>query len=195
MNAASRLDRVMPKLTFEERLRGVLEAYHGDRRADPALLGTMPRTDAQRWNTVASLLNGLHTHLGWYIDCLEAHVGQVELRFAVTEQTRLASLLLDGDARERLAHLADELACAVIADLVGRWEELRLAEEVAAAFAEEAGVAVLLHPHSGSVLVDCRARLLRVPATLDSYRFELPEPDEADVERLLSMLRYERLLP
>jgi len=195
MNAATRLDRVMPKLTFEERLRGVLEAYHGDRRADPALLGTLPRTEAQRWNTVASLLNGLHTHLGWFIDCLEAHVGQVELRFAAQEQTRLASLLLDGDARERLAHLADELARAVIADLALRWEELRLAEEVAATFAEEAGVAVLLHPHSGSVLVDCRARLLAVQARLDGHEFELPEPDEADVERLLGILRYERMLP
>jgi len=195
MNAASRLDRVMPKLTFEERLRGVLDAYHGDRRADPALLGTMARTDAERWNTVASLLNGLHTHLGWYIDCLEAHVGQVELRFAVTEQTRLASLLLDDDARNRLSQLADQLACAVIADLKARWEELRLAEEVAATFAEEAGVVVLLHPHSGSVLVDCRARLLAVQALLDGHEFELPEPDEADVERLLGILRYERMLP
>jgi len=195
MNAATRLDRVMPKLSFEERLRGVLEAYHGNRRAAPALLGTMPRTDAQRWNTVASLLNGLHTHLGWFIDCLEAHVGQVELRFTVTEQTRLASLLLDGDARERLAHLADELARAVIADLIGRWEELRLAEEVAVTFAEEAGVAVLLHPHSGSVLADCRARLLAVNGLLDGYAFELPEPDEVEVARLLSVLRDQRLLP
>ena len=195
MNASTRLDRVMPKLTFEERLRGVLEAYHGDRRADPALLGTMARTDAERWNTVAALLNGLHTHLGWYIECLEARVRQVELRFAVKEQTRLASLLLDGDARESLAHVAHELALAVIADLAGRWEEMRLAERAAAAFAEEAGVAVLLHPHSGSVLVDCRARLLTVREALEGYRFELPEPDEADMERLLNILRYERLLP
>ena len=195
MTATTRLDRVMPKLTFEERLRGVLEAYHGDRHADPALLGTMARTDAQRWNTVASLLNGLHTHLGWYIDCLEAHVGQVELRCAAQEQTRLASQLLDEDGRKRLAQLADQLVLAVIADLVGRWEEMRLAEEVAAAFAEEAGVAVLLHPHSGSVLADCRARLLAVQTRLDGLAFELPEPDEAEVERMLRMLRHERTLP
>jgi len=195
MNAATRLDRVMPKLTFEERLRGVLDAYHGDRRADPALLGTMARTDAERWNTVAALLNGLHTHLGWHIECLEARVRQVELRFAAQEQTRLASLLLDDDARESLAQLADQLARAVIADLKARWEEMRLAEEVAATFAEEAGVVVLLHPHSGSVLADCRARLLAVQDLLDGYEFELPEPDEAEVARFLRVLRYERMLP
>jgi len=195
MNAASRLDRVMPKLSFEERLRGVLEAYHGDRRADPALFGHPAPDGRTARNTVASLLNGLHTHLGWDIDCLEAHVGQVELRFAAQEQTRRASLLLDDDARNKLSQLADQLARAVIADLMARWEELRLAERTAAAFAEEAGVAVLLHPHSGSVLVDCRDRLLAVQARLDGHEFELPEPDEADVERLLGMLLYERLLP
>jgi hypothetical protein len=194
MSASTRLDRIMPKLSFDERLRGIVAAYHADRAPDPALLATMPAATNERWNGVVPLLNGMHTHLGWYIAYLEARVGQVELRFALHEQLRLSRLLVAERARDALAGAEDALALDVVGDLAGRWLDLRLAEAAAEECAEEVGVEVLLHPERMATLVGCRARLLAVRAGLEGYEIELPEPRPRDVERLVALLGERREL-
>ena len=190
----ARLDRLLPRLTFDERLDGLLAAYHADRHADPALLRTMPDSDNARWNDVADILNGLHVRLGWYIDQVESFITQLELRLALANVGRY----LAGSFRHRAAEMAaaaDHLDEVVIGELVQRWRDIRLAELAAEHFGEELGGRRLLHPDVLAALAGCRARLLAMRESLaDSgnrtvvYEFELPEPEEEHLEELLELL-------
>ena len=113
MNGDSRLDRLMPRLTFDERLDGLLAAYHEDRQPDPALLRTMPDSDNARWNNAARILNGLHGSLGCYIDLVEAFVTQLELRLVLAGQAQFLAGVFHHKAPE-MAAAAEQLSLRVI---------------------------------------------------------------------------------
>ena len=191
--AMNRLDRLMPALTFEERLDGLLAAYHENRRADRALLGTLPAADAARWNETADILNGLHTRLGSYVDLVEAFVTQIELRLALANVGRYLAGFLTYKRAEMEAN-ADQLSLAVVGELADRWREIRLAELAAEHFGNQLGDRELLHPEVVAQLADCKARLqamhanLADPDRLVVYEFDLPEPTEDSLERLLALL-------
>jgi len=200
MNAASRLDRVMPKLSFDERLDGMLAAYHADRRAAPALLRTMADSDSARWNRVADILDALHGGLGYYIDMVESFVTQLELRLALVEQ----SAQLGRWFKHRQAEMEQAVTLQserVVWELGQRWREVRLAELAVAHFSEALGGRTLLHPAMTATLHDCRERLLASRERLETADLgvdcacELSEPPEADLERMLELLRAPRALP
>ncbi|MEO6044370.1 MAG: hypothetical protein ABIQ47_10670 [Tepidiformaceae bacterium] len=188
-----RLDRVMPAVSFDERIDGILAAYHDDRRPDPALLATLPSSDNSRWNAVADVLNALHGSLGWYIDYVEACVVQLELRLTVVRLARQLADGFDGENQERLAKAADALTLRIVAELVARWHEVRLAEIVADHFGEQLGGRQLLHPAALAILADCRARMQTMHdelagGALVRYEFELSEPSDAGFDHLLDLL-------
>jgi len=199
MNGATRLDRIMPRLTFDDRLDGLLAAYHADRRADPSLLRTMPESDFGRWNRVADILDALHGGLGHYLQLLESFVTQAELRLALAEQ----SVQLGRGFKHRQAEMeeaVDRLYRSVAEEVVLRWQEVRLAELAVAHFNEELGGRTLLHHDATATLNDCRERLLALRerlATAD-LRADIPcqlsEPPAADLERMLELLRLPRML-
>ena len=192
--ANTRVDRLMPALTFEERLDGLLAAYHADRPADPLLLGTLPARDGERWNETADILDGLHVRLGWYIDLVESFITQVELRLALANVGRYLSGFLKHHALE-MGAAVERLEETVIGELVQRWREIRLAELAAEHFGEELGGRSLLHPKAVAQLDDCRARLLAMRASLGDasqrtvvYEVELPEPDPLHLDQLVELL-------
>ena len=194
-----RLDRVMPAVSFDERIDGLLAAYHQDRRPDPSLLATLPPADNRRWNHVAKVLNALHGSLGWYIDYVEACVVQLELRLTITRLARQLAGTFEGEHRERLAKAADTLALRVVAELVARWHEARLAEIVAAHFGEQLGGRELLHPSTVAMLADCRARMQTMHdelagGALVRYEFDLSEPSNADFDLLLDLLTSDKVI-
>jgi hypothetical protein len=197
--ADSRLDRILPGLTFDERLDALLAAYHEDRDADPRLLATMPLSDNYRWNHVADILDGLHTRLGWYIDLVESFITQLELGLALAEQARLVAGVFRHKGPEMDA-AADALSLRVIGELVQRWQELRLAELAAEHFGEKLGGRRLLHPEAVATLSGCRERIFAMqerlanPDALTRYECELPEPSAADLDHLLELLTTERRL-
>ena len=199
MNGDSRLDRLMPRLSFEERLDGLLAAYHEDRRPDPALLRTMPASDNARWNHVVDILNGLHTRLGWYIDLVEAFVTQLELRLILAGQARLLAGVFQHRAPE-MAAAADALGLRVVGELVQRWQDVRLAELAVARFSEELSGRSLLHPDAAATLKGCRERILALQESLAAadapvrYEFELLEPSGADLDHLLDLLLSQKVL-
>ena len=199
MNGDSRLDRLLPRLSFEERMDGLLAAYHEDRRPDPALLRTMPASDNARWNHVVDILNGLHTRLGWYIDLVESFVTQLELRVTIAGQARLLAGVFQHRGPE-MAAAADALGLRVVGELVQRWQDVRLAELAVAHFSEELGGRRLLHPDVAAALDGCRTRILAMQeslATADApvrYEFELTEPPEADLDHLLDLLLSQKVL-
>ena len=183
---SARLDRLMPALTFDERLDGLLAAYHADRHADPALLRTMPDSDNARWNDVADILNGLHVRLGWYIT-------QLELRLALANVGHHLSGSFKRKAAEMTA-AAESLDLAVVGELIQRWQDIRLAELAAERFSDELGGRRLLHPDVIAMLAKCRSRMLAMrdaladPDRRSVYEFDLPEPTEAHLEHLLDLL-------
>ncbi|MEO6044374.1 MAG: hypothetical protein ABIQ47_10690 [Tepidiformaceae bacterium] len=194
-----RLDRVMPAVSFDERIDGILAAYHEDRRPEPSLLATLPQSDGRRWNEVADVLNALHGSLGWYIDYVEACVVQLELRLTIARLARQLAGTFDGENRERMAKAADALALRVVAELVARWHEARLAEIVAEHFGEQLGGRELLHPSRVATLIDCLSRMqtlhdaLATDATV-RYEFELSEPSNADFDHLLDLLTSNKVM-
>ena len=189
----ARLDRLMPALTFDERLDGLLAAYHADRRPDPALLRTLPAADNARWNDVADILNGLHIRLGWYIDMVESFITQLELRLALANVGRYLAGSFTHKAAEMTA-AAESLDLAVVGELIQRWQDIRLAELAAERFSDELGGRRLLHPDVIAMLAKCRERMLAMrdaladPDRRSVYAFELPEPTEAHLEHLLDLL-------
>ena len=191
--AMNRIDRLMPALTFEERLDGLLAAYHENRRADRALLGTLPAADAARWNETADILNGLHTRLGSYVDLVEAFVTQIELRLALANVGRYLAGFLTYKRTEMEAN-AHQLSLAVVGELVDRWREVRLAELAAEHFGNQLGGRELLRAEVLAQLADCKARLQAMHADLADkdrmvvYEFELSEPAETSLEYLLDLL-------
>ena len=194
-----RLDRVMPAVSFDERIDGLLAAYHQDRRPDPSLLATLPPSDNGRWNHVAKVLNALHGSLGWYIDYVEACVVQLELRLTITRLARQLAGTFEGENRERLAKAADTLALRVVAELVARWHEVRLAELVADRFGEQLGGRELLHPETAAMLADCRTRMQTMHdelagGALVRYEFDLSEPSNADFDLLLDLLTSDKVI-
>ena len=189
----ARLDRLLPRLTFDERLDGLLAAYHADRHADPALLRTMPDSDNARWNDVADVLNGLHIRLGWYIDLVESFITQLELRLALANVGHhLAGSFKHQAAQMRAA--AESLDLRIIGELIQRWQDIRLAELAAERFGDELGGRRLLHADVVALLAKCRERMLAMrdaladPDRQSVYEFELPEPSEAHLEHLLELL-------
>ena len=199
MNGDSRIERLMPRLSFDERLDGLLAAYQEDRQPDPALLRTMPDSDNARWNNVARILNGLHGSLGWYIDLVEAFVTQLELRLVLAGQAQFLAGVFRHNAPE-MAAAAEQLSLRVISELLGRWQEVRLAELAVEHFSEELGGRSLLHPDVAATLKGCRERILAMQeslATADApvrYEFALLEPQGADIERLLDLLLSQKVL-
>ncbi len=199
MNGGSRLERLMPRLTFDERLDGLLAAYHEDRQPDPALLRTMPDSDNARWNNVARILNGLHGSLGWYIDLVESFVTQLELRLVLAGQAQFLAGVFYHRAPE-MAAAAEQLSLRVISELLQRWQEVRLAELAVEHFSEELGGRSLLHPDVAATLKGCRTRILAMQenlATADApvrYELALLEPSEADLERLIELLLSQKVL-
>ena len=200
MNAATRLQRVMPRLSFDERLDGMVAAYREERRADPALFETMAASDYARWNSAATILNAVHCGLGWYIDLLEAFVTQAELRLALAQQSQL----LGTGFRHRSAEMdeaVDQVCLRVICEVVQRWQEVRLAELAVAHFSETLGGRQLLRPAMAVKLQGCRERLLALQDELaradlpTHYEFELPEPSADDFDLIIDLLTRRRDLP
>jgi hypothetical protein len=194
----SRLDRLMPGLTFDERLDAIITAYHRDRLPDPAFLKAMPPDDYARWNVAARILNGLHSRLGWYIDLVESFVAQLELRHLLDRQTRLAFALCSPAAPAAEA-IAARMRLRVVADLLQRWQEVRLAELAVVRLGDDLGGRSLLHPDSAATLASCRQRLLALHDELATDastpdNLELPEPPGSDLDALLDLLTLQRSL-
>ena len=200
MNAATRLQRVMPRLSFDERLDGMVAAYREERRADAALFETMPASDYARWNSAATILNAVHCGLGWYIDLLESLVTQAELRFALAGQSQLLGMSFRHRGAE-MEEAVDQVCLRVVAEVVQRWQEVRLAELAVAHFSETLGGRDLVRPAMAVKLKGCRERLIALQDELaradvpTNYEFELPEPSAADVDLIIDLLTRRRDLP
>lgn len=199
IRSANRLDRLLPALTFDERLDGLLAAYREERRADPGLFGTMPSSDNQRWNEAARILNAVHSRLGWVIDYLEASVTQGELRLALAEQQRIVSALFEGEAQEQMVAIGAALAKRAMAHVLGCWDDLRLIELTLAHLSERLGGRPLLRDVASNTLADCRKRLLGAHERLGladgfALAFDLPEPTEGSLETMLDLLMKEKYL-
>ena len=74
----SRLKRLLPALTLEERFDALLAAYRGNEAPDWALGQTIPREHEGQWNRMTGLLNATHVQLGWYTEFVEATVTQLQ---------------------------------------------------------------------------------------------------------------------
>ena len=208
MTASTRLDRLYPGLSLDERLAALLDAYHEGRPYDRQLLRTLPERDGPGWNRFVDLLDATHVHLGWYIDYVEATVVQAELRLGLLLGFRLAALLstshfydlfLDPGKEERRDFLrrqrdamdarANELVPVVAGELALRWLDVRLAEEAAARLGDGCMGRDILHPDSRATLSAARERLLTIRETIASWcEIELPEPEPEQVERLVALL-------
>lgn len=206
-----RLHALLPSLTVPERLDALLNAYHDEKPFDRGLLDSIPRGDAERWNWLAGMLNATHTQLGWYIEYVEATVAQLELRqgmlyalqyAALAMDDHLFSILLDPEGDERRAGLlakqdlvgdmSTALAKRNAEELAGRWLDVRLAEVAADSIAVECFGRNLVHPEMRDKLRDCKGRLEYLREGLKFWvEVELPEPEDADVARLLALLEKE----
>lgn len=206
-----RLDKVLPGLTLFERLDALLAAYHNHAEFDRGLVRSMPDADAERWNRLTGLLGATHSQLGWYLEFVEATVTQLELRHGILLALNYGRLLLDqhlfdvlldatGDDRrtgiiakqDRLEALAEALVPRIVEELAGRWLDLRLAEIAADSIKVECAGRDLMHPDMRAKLADCKTRLLALKESLKFWvQLELPEPCDADVERLLAALEKE----
>lgn len=196
---ASRLDRLLPALTFDERLDGILAAYRQGSRPESFLLGTMPSSDNRRWNETVRVLNAVHSRLGWLIDYLEASVTQVELRLALADQQRVIAPLFEGEAQDHVSEMAGRLALRALAHLLGCWLDLRLIEDALAHLSERVGGRELLREDARTMLASCHKRLLALRERLaDSEGFaldaDLPEPTPEQRDEMLDRLLRERYL-
>ena len=183
-----RLDDLSSGLTFDERVDGVVAAYHQDARPHWSLLGTMPRSDIGRWNRVADMLKALDGPLGWYIDYLEACVLQLELRQTIAVQARHIGATAEPNNIAQAESAAEAFNLRLIAELVARWHELRPAELVAKHFGEQLGGRQLLHPSTGAILADCLGRMLCLQEQINvaaSHQVELTEPSGHDLEEFI----------
>jgi hypothetical protein len=207
----SRLEKLLPGLSMEERLDAILDRYRAD--LPPAFVfgDSVPPQDAVRWNRLLGLLNATHVQLGWYIEYVEATVTQLELRFGMVlglqhamlaMEDHVMSLLLDPQAEEkraslvekqdRLQSMSEQLMARIAEELTGRWLDVRLAEIAAESLAAECLGRDIIHPERRAALTDCRQRLLALHPSVEIWQpCELLEPQETQVERLLELLEKE----
>jgi hypothetical protein len=207
----ARLAKLQQGLTIPERLDAMLARYHADLPLKRSLVDSIPDRDVERWNRIAGLLNATHVQLGWYMEYVEATVTQLELRQGILLGLRYAAMAMDdhlmsilvepgGDERrhailtkqERLEEMSEQLVKRIAAELVGRWLDVRLAEEATESVALECWGRDLVHPEMRAKMADCRERLVALHESLKVWiEVELPEPDDAAVAHVLALLERE----
>lgn len=204
----SRLKRLLPSLTLEQRFDAVLAAYRNEELPDWALMQTIPREHEGQWNRMTGLLNATHVQLGWYTEVVEATVTQLELRFGILLGLQYAGLLLDerlfelaldpeGEEKrvkvrskqERLEQMTGPLAVLIGEELKGRWLDVRLAQFGADSLARECLGRDILHPDTSAMLAECEVRLRSLKEKLDLWvECEFEDPTDEQIQRLLDLL-------
>lgn len=94
--------------------------------------------------------------------------------------------------QDRLEEIGAALAPSIVEELAGRWLDLRLAEIAADSMRVECLGRDLMHPDMRAKLAKSKSRLLALKESLKVWaEFELPEPQDAEVHRLLTLLERE----